>query len=338
MKRNIIIILTVLLISACSAGKNVETPHPPEWVNNPSLKYPETLYFSAIGTGDTKQSAEQNAYANIAKIFQVDVYAKQVLSQTYQERISEGDIEFSSDEQLENIYNFTTNQTLKNVKIGESFFDAHTGIHYVLAYLDRLDTATLYEEEIKRNNAQIAEFYELYQVSDNKLEKLQYLREAAHLTEMTELLNSQLRVISPFNQGIDLIFTSSALRNEQERVAKSVSVIIKTSGDYREQIEGYLKEAITDFGFTVIPSGSIDKPDLEVVAHFSVNEVDLDRDEHFVRWELSITILDRLREGETFTYTDSGREGHINLSQAQNRALRTAQEKIRTDFYEFLKR
>lgn len=308
----------------------------PEWVSNPSLKYPETLYFATVGAGDTKQSAEQNAYTDMAKIFQVDVRAEQRLSQRYQEIIAKGDVDSFSEEQIENISNITTNQTLKNIKIGESFFDSRTGTYYVLAYLDRLDTAALYEEDIRRNNAQITEFYELCQSSDNKLEKLKYLNKALKLAEVTEILNSQLRIISPFNEGIESIFTSSALKNEQERVATSISFQIKTSGDYREQIQEYLKETITNFGFIVMPSDSMAKPDIEAVAHFSVDEIDLNRAEHFVRWELSITILDRLREREAYTYTADGREGHINLEQAYSRALQVVHEKIRTDFYNFL--
>lgn len=327
----------ILILLSCSANRDLQTTQIPEWVESPTLKYPETLYFSAVGTGDTKQIAEQNAYANIAKIFQVDIQTEQRLSERYEERISEADIYSSSETQLENIYNITTNQTLKNIKVGESFFDARTGTYYVLAYLDRLDTAALYEEDIKRNNSEITEIYVLYQASDNKLEKLGYLEKAVELAEITEILNSQLRVISPFNEGIKIAFTSSALKNEQEQLARSVSVRLKVSEDYEEQIEGYLKETIANFGFSVIPSDSAKEPDLEVIAHFSVKEIDLGRAEHFVRWELTITLLDALRGGEAFTYTDGGREGHINRQQAKSRALQSAHKKIRTDFYNFMK-
>jgi len=67
----------------------------------------------------------------------------------------------------------------------------------------------------------------------------------------------------------------------------------------------------------------------------SISRIDLDRDEEFVRWELTITIINKISNAEAVLYTKSDREGHLNLTEAQNRALRSVKKTIQKDFFKF---
>jgi len=75
--------------------------------------------------------------------------------------------------------------------------------------------------------------------------------------------------------------------------------------------------------------------DFRIESSLLISKIDLDRDEEFVRWELSVTILDKASNAEAVLYTKSDREGHLNLTEAQNRALRTVKKTIQKDFFKF---
>ncbi len=103
---------------------------------------------------------EDNAYANIAKIFQSDIKIEEEILKKYKEIEIGKRAQLSSSVDLISNYSIGSSQTLKNVKIAETYISAEDGLYYVLAYLDRMETALIYEREIERNNQIIQEYYQ----------------------------------------------------------------------------------------------------------------------------------------------------------------------------------
>ena len=143
------ILLTLLLscaVQAKSKRKNIK----PEWLTNPKSLYPEQMYLTAIGEGDSRTDAEQNAAGNIAKIFESVVKTDETIRQRYQELITENDINYNDMTDIQKNVNIKSKQTLYNLQFGESFTDNIGKVH-VLAYLNRTLTADIYEEKIMKN-------------------------------------------------------------------------------------------------------------------------------------------------------------------------------------------
>jgi hypothetical protein len=329
-------ILLLLIVACSSTTKIIEKNNQPGWITNPHKKYNENLYITSVGTGDTKKSAEDNAYANIAKIFQADIKAEERLSQKYKETGIGKETQISSEEEVKNIYNIKSSQTLKNIKIAETYFNPEEGNYYVLAYLDRMETASIYEQEIELNNEKIAGYYDRYTKNGNKLNKLKYLNNAIQFAATNNILNTQLRIISPANQGVSLPISYEELKSERQKFASSISVIIHSTGEYQNYLEKYLKEAFARFGFSILEHNNEDLSDLLVQSNLEIQPIDLKRKQKFVRWQISITILNRISGSEDITYTKKGRQGHINLEEAKNRALTDVKNIISNDFYNFL--
>jgi len=242
----------------------------------------------------------------------------------------------TAEEKMRNLTQIQSEQTLKNVKIGDSYFDPNSGEYYVIAYLNRSETEDIYHSEIMQNTQKIDQYYSQYEGGTSKLDKLKYLSNAIELAEQNEILNAQLRIISPSHAGIELKQPLEKLVAERNTFAKTIHVIVIGSGKYNDYLEDYLKEVFNNFGFMVYASAAdADYIDFRIESSLSISKIDLDRDEKFVRWELSITILDKVSNAEAVLYTKSDREGHLNLTEAQNRALRTVKTTIQKDFFKF---
>ena len=145
-------------IKVRQAGSNDETPI---WIDNPYKSYPRDLYFSGVSTGDTRESAENNAMGSIAKIFKSNIK----VDQTVVENFYETETTFESQSSLNRRTSVGSDLELKNIKIVDTWFSSGEGLYYARAILDREETAAVYRREIEENDVKISENYENYKNS-----------------------------------------------------------------------------------------------------------------------------------------------------------------------------
>ncbi len=334
--KKFIILFVVIFMSCAPSMVTAKKNKTPEWIMNPQSKFKDAYYLSAVGSGDTKKSAEKDAYSNLSKIFQADIKSDETLTQKFEETTVGDKTSLTAEEKMRNLTQIQSEQTLKNVKIGDSYFDPNSGEYYVIAYLKRSETEDIYHSEIMQNTQKIDQYYSQYEGGTSKLDKLKYLSDAIDLAEQNEILNAQLRIISPSHAGLELKHPLEKLVAERNTFAKTIHVFVIGSGEYYDYLEDYLKEVFNNFGFMVYASAAdADYIDFRIESSLSISQIDLERDEEFVRWELSITIIDKLSNAEAVLYTKSDREGHLNLTEAKNRALRTVKTTIQKDFFKF---
>jgi hypothetical protein len=334
--KKFILLLVMIFMSCAPSMVTAKKNKAPDWIMNPQSKYKDAYYLSSVGAGDTKKSAEQDAYSNLSKIFQAEIKSDETLTQKFEETTVGDKTSLTAEEKMRNLTQIQSEQTLKNVKIGDSYFDPNSGEYYVIAYLNRSETEDIYHNEISQNTQKIEQFYSQYEEGTSKLDKLKYLSEAIDLAEQNEILNAQLRIISPSHAGVQLKQPLEKFVAERNTFAKTIHVVVIGSGDYKDYLEDYLKEVFNNFGFTVYANVSdADYIDFHIESSLSISQIDLDRDEEFVRWELSITIIDKISNAEAVLYTKSDREGHLNLTEAQNRAIRSVKKTIQKDFFKF---
>ena len=147
-----VIIQLLSLVSCASAPpkSNVSTSTDlPEWINNPNSIYPDSRFIVGVGSGDTRQAAEKDAVGNIAKVFQSAITVDQTLIENYLEVEGTDNNSASFSSQMLNRTSVSSQQELKNIKIDKVHFSSTDGLYYVLAYLDRAETAMLYEQDLR---------------------------------------------------------------------------------------------------------------------------------------------------------------------------------------------
>ncbi len=320
MKNNILkifyaIIIIGLLYSCGSSSKS--------GLSNLEDHYPDSRFLYAVGHGDNLSDAEKNAIGKLSIIFESKVNVDQTLTENYLE-YSDDDVstlEYKSKTQKR--INLASNQKLMNVKTGEHFTDEN-GTVSVVAYINRSETAFIYEERIQNNNNTILSLEEHSKQSNQKIVKYASLNKATHLINENLGLLKQLSIISPntvsYSEELDKY---NSIKREKGKIASS---IIFTFTSNSNEITNTLSNVLTSESFRIGKNG-----DYNISSSVNFEEVDLGRNEIFYTWEASIKFSEP--NGDTiFAFKENGREGGKTESAALSRVKYTANQKTSEDF------
>ena len=170
----IIVGIVVTLLAGCASGGSVSRSADesgsdggdyPDWYLNPQSVYPDDTYLTAVGTGDSRRDAEQQALSSLSQIFEAEVSVDSRMSERYRELMNSEGTMSESELQLAQTTNVQSNQTLLNVQFGEAAVDDSGRVH-VIAYLERLPTAQVYRDLVMRNGQQVERFMTEADASD----------------------------------------------------------------------------------------------------------------------------------------------------------------------------
>jgi hypothetical protein len=326
MKRHLVILLVLLLIIPIYAmAKKPDKNAKPQWVDDPKSEYPESRYLSAVGSSGSRAEAENNAAANLAKIFRSEISTSTSYQERYNELMSETESEASTETQSSKNVQVKANQNLFNIEIGKAWTDK-LGQVYAVAYIDRFKTADIYEEKIDENSRQIQHYLQQGLISSHTWKVYACYNIAAIINQNTEELMSQLAIISLDTQeSIELGYEPNELKSRVAEFAKGIHFRIEATGDADEKVKSIIEEVITANGFT---NSELNAATIKVDS--KLENVELNQPQKFVRYYLTINVYDP-SGNSIITLSENSREGHINQDEARARAIRTMSAKIRTD-------
>lgn len=306
----------VLALTSCKTLSGGE----PEWVSNPKTVYPDDLYLAAVGTGDTRRSAENAAAASLSRIFESHIESdERLVDQTRETTTSfERTTDFTTD------INILSSQTLFNIQHAEAWKD-ELGRYHAVAYLNRRETADIYRDKINEQTTRVNFLRASAANSDGLLKTYATLRAAnTHAKDADNLLR-QLKVIhSPSVPDSTPGYSMNQLRKRLADTAKQIKVAIDVDGDDEKRMTAMLQEFITGYGFV------IGKPIvLNIEATVDVTDTgERDQGLVFVRYELMLQVKDS-KDNVVATVRDKGREAHKTLDQARTRSIRTLENSIK---------
>lgn len=317
-KEGLIALACITLLSSC-----VSSNKEPEWVANPKTVYPDSEFLVAVGAGDTRRSAENAAAASLSRIFESRIESDERLSDTSRETLDsfERTTDFSSD------INILSSQTLYNIQYADSWRD-QVGRYYVVAYINRRDTAEIYRDKIDGQTSRVNFLRANAELTnDDVLKKYATLRAANQHALEADLLLRQLKVIHPRSvPEATPSYSLNQLRKALADTAKLIKVDITVEGDEKNRMKATLQDFITRYGFV------IGKPAvLTIKSRVDVDDTgERDRDLVFVRYELLLQIEDPSGD-VVVTVRDKGREAHKTMEQARTRSFRTLENSIKAN-------
>lgn len=321
MKKSLIIVIIAMLMLSCSmyAKKNKA----PKWLDNPKSEYPENMYLSALGEADSRDMAENMAAGNLARIFESNVKTDQTYTQRYMELTKDGQTSYEDQsETLKNI-NISADQTLFNIEFGESYTDKMGRVH-VIAYLNRMKTADIYEQKINENAERIKQYKQLADESFDILFDYAAMSAAAAFSSQNEILLNQLGIIFPTaKEMLELDYNHTDIMKQTAEIAKQIGFSVHIKNDEDNKISILVEELMNDLGFVIS-----DNPLLKADGKVLFEETDLQREEKFVRYELQLQVIDPI-DNTILTLDTKGREGHISYSEAKARSVRSVEKEIK---------
>ena len=268
-------------------------------------------------------------YYNLAKIFKVDVTVEQSVLDRYLEEESGGQISSSSSSLLLGKTSASSSQQLKNIKIARTNFVASEAVYYALAVLNRRETAALYQKEIHDNQLKIKDYYQQYLDSDHKLRRLSFLYKTINLSNITNLLNDQYRIIA-MSDGWGPVISDAQLDTDLSVELANISVSIVTEDQTNPEIDSYIKETIGKVGFL---SGS-ESADFSCEYSFGYENTNINRENMVaLNWHISINFRDSSTKTVLFVFNKEKRTVAVSEGELNSKMMRTVHKEITTNFY-----
>lgn len=305
----------------------------PAWYLNPAAVYPDQVYLTAVGTGDTRRDAEQQALAGLSQIFEAEIEVDMTTRERYREIMTAQGTLSETEVELAQTTSVRAAQTLLNVQTGEAAVDQSGRVH-VIAYIERMPTGRLYVELIEKNGDQVQYFLDQAAASGSLVREYAFVSAAAVVAAGNELLRDQLRIIAPaMGQIVRLSYRYEDVLRRRVDLAERMRVAVTVENDDGDRIGGVVRQALGQERFPV----SGDDPVLRVTGRVSVEPVALSSEFETVRWVLNLGLSGP--DGSTLvTYDDQGRASAVTVDSATAFAYRDIQDAVEKNFMRNVRR
>ena len=334
-------IITAIIMTGCATNKKdirSTKGKKPDWVDGESIRYPAASYLSGVGYGPDRQSTEDKARAEIAKIFYSDINSRSQTYQEYLQTISGKKSETAEKLSIEEITEVTTKKVLSGVRIVQIHeVSTPKPVFYALAVLDRNQSEEILRSKIKETDQDIQNLLFNAEHEEDKLSKIKGLKACIRKYILREAYDAELRIVNPSGEGIAPPVNFTEIKNRlNDILLRDFLIALSIKGSKAKEIQEALVEALNQNGFSV--SEDMDKVSVIVRGTIKINPIDRKTsDWKYVRWNVYIDLVDQ-KGGAVFgSVNKTGREGHLSLPQAENKAVRKIRKTVTTDIAEELK-
>lgn len=303
----------------------------PVWITHPALSYPEREYLAGVGESDTQKAAEDRAYGVIARIFKAAVDSRTTELEKYLQTETKGKTEVQRQVAIEEMTKVTSEKVLENVKIAERWQDKTTARYYALAVINRSHATTALTERINSLDVEAKTLLKIAKDTTDKFEKIRTLKRTIRTLISRDLYNTDLRVINPTGKGLENLINLTNITQELEVfLAKEFNVYVTVAGNNSPAVTRSIIEGLNREGFSVLRKvAEANMVDLLIVGEAALWKADIpDPKWKYVRWCSDFQLIDT-KNGKTFgVISRSGKEGHLTLSEAENKAMGVMQKEI----------
>ncbi len=319
--------LLLSLLTSCTISPAFSALKP-DWIEGASRKYPAELYLTGVGYGDDRKAAEDSAVAAIARIFQAEIHSKTSELEKYTQTDVKGKTHSSRDIRIDQLTSVATNKALENVTIAEVWVNESENRTYALAVMDRRHATVSIKEKIAAIDSDIAVMQQKAGKASDKIEKASTVRAILKSLLDREVYNTDLRIINPSGTGIEPPTSLFDVKQQlQSILSNEINIGVQLEGPHNEDVRSSIIEGLTKEGFSVDEKGDPEKLDILVRGVVSLENADLPQWK-FVRWDITVDLVNQAN-GKVFgSFTRHGREGHLNFSEAEDKAIKALQKDI----------
>jgi hypothetical protein len=288
--------------------------------------YSRNSYVAAVGSGNSREQAEKSALTALSSVYRVSLKADQTLTNSYQEMVKNGQTaDWYEGVSLEETIRTSTAMDLVGATIRDVWSDG--SLFYAVAVMENAQTARLYTQMVRDNQRVIDTLTDIPAAGRNTMDGFSRFQFAITLAEANKVFANVLSVIgAPVPAEMR---QSEEYRLESDAIIKSIPVSVTVEGDRENRIRSAFASVFTAAGFR---TGGTNAP-YQLQARLSFSEVQLpNQPNKFVRYVLEGNFVDHATGEVLFPYNVNGREGHLSIPEAETRALRAAETKIRDDY------
>ncbi len=135
----------------------------------------------------------------------------------------------------------------------------------------------------------------------------------------------QHRIIS--NIKIETKYNYEEILNLSSIVAKKISFSIFLENDGEKKITNKIASILNSFGFVVNENAIF-----SINGKVDFNEIEVQqKQEKFVRWNILLNVSDN-KNNSIINFSDKGRDAHLTIDEAKERAIKSIEKKLETNF------
>lgn len=316
----------------------ITTGERPDWVDGDSARYPSSRYLIGVGYASVRQLAEDNARSEIAKIFSSKIDSQTRIYQEYLQTTSRAGSAQTESFEIEQISRVSTQRVLSGVRISKVYQETEPDpIFYALAVLDRDQTAAILRHKIQDLDQGIERLLTRAAEEEDILIKIKYLKKSVRKYLLRETHDAELRIVSRFGGGVPSAIRFTEIKNRLDTtLLRDFSIGLSITGSRAEEIREALVQGLNQQGFSVCE----DPMRANVLVRGTVEIKPLDRgtsEWKYVQWRAHFDLVDQ-RGGAVFgSLNETGRDAHLSLLQAEDRAVRRIQKTLATDIAKEMK-
>jgi hypothetical protein len=307
----------------------------PDWVDGESIQYPSSHYLTGVGYDPDRRSAEDKARAEIAKIFLSKIDSRTRSYQEYLQTTSKGKSQTDQAISIEEITKVSTQKVLSGVRIPQVYQETRQEpIFYALAALDRDQSAEILRDKIYGLDREVKQLLSKAAPEKDMLATIKYLRQAIQKHILREAYDAELRIVSQSGRGISAPIHFTEIKAKLESILlRDFLIGVSVTGIRAGEIQDALLQGLNQQGFSV----SEDFTRAQVLVRGSVEIKPLDRGSSewkYVQWRIHFDMVDKEGGAVFGSVNKTGREGHLSLHQAENRAVRKIRKALTTEITE----
>lgn len=347
MIRKVMIVLlllsfTTLIIIGCVKPSVIAVPtssqkntHKPVWVDRETARYPSEEYLTGVGSGATRELAENAALASISKVFDAKINGiTESIQRSHSELSMGGHVKEAYKHQFSSSVSVATSKVLENIKIVERWLDDGQQVYHALAAMDRVHSSKIFSARIEEIDRDVQVLRQRAAGASDRIELMRTLNKKLKLLESRAIYNADLRII---NADASSIAAPVSLADVQQQVQYYLSnefrIGVDVSGKYNKQMHVAIIEALSKEGLSVEKNSQTSDLDMLVKANVSFENADLPKYK-FVRWRIEFNLINPKTEKILGGFESAGKSGHKTFSEAEKRAVRTAKKRLVSDIGE----
>ncbi|MDR2634263.1 MAG: LPP20 family lipoprotein [Treponema sp.] len=308
---------------AASAPVPVNTGREPAWVSSPDRVYDQNRFVSAVGFGADRNQAEKDALGRLVAVFGQSVQADLKTITHYSEAVSKGAVQVSENTVVQNAIKTSAEMdSLIGAEIEDVWFDKKT-TYYAVAVLDKAQASRLYTDMIRSNERIIEELIALPPEDEQSLEGYSRYQLAATIADVNRVYANVLTIVG--GSPVENLKKGDTYRLAAVNITKSIPIEVQVTDTRFNRIKDAFASALTTQGFR--SGGTSSRYVLQV--RISLSPADLpNQTNKFVRYGIEANLVDTKDSSVLLPFNINGREGHVSLTEAENRAIVAAEKKI----------
>jgi len=215
---------------------------------------------------------------------------------------------------------------LMGVEMEEVWFDSRDTYHAV-AVMEKARAIRIYNELIRANLNVINNLVNMTPDEKNSLNGVIRYRFAAAVADVNVYYRSIVLLLDGVVPGV--IVGGDSYRLEAQNIVRTIPVSIRVTNDRNGRIFGAFAKSFTDLGFETATTDSR----YVLNANINLSPVELPNNPNvFSRIELAATLADTRNNLVLLPFNFNSREGHLSRSEADNRAIASAERNVNERF------